>query len=366
MTLESGHLIVSEVGRGESGSVFKAVEKSTGLVCTVKLVRVFKPQHSVPDSFYREWKSLSAVDHANVVQLRNIVDCQAGASRTVCLVFEYCEYHLGALIAAHGSEGLPLRQARCYMRQVLLGLSAIHGSGFAHRDIKLPNIFVTSGNVVKIGDFGLARDLRRNRFRPLMATVITPCYRSLEVLLKDGNCSFPVDIWSLACVFYEMATGQTLFLPSTASDIDQLLSIFQICGTPNPDEWIGLEDLPGFALIRDGPQMPCTLGQRLDDALPREFMGLKSLLEAMLVLDPAQRVTAKVALDHPFFGECDSFELEPRFLPRMMFPELHGTTPQCTRVALGGRRNCPLPLSKPERIRPPAISFVQGLCVSHA
>jgi serine/threonine protein kinase len=186
------------------------------------------------------------------------------------------------------------------------------------------------------------------------------------VLLKDRNYGFPVDIWSLACVFYEMATGQTLFLPSTASDIDQLLSIFRICGTPDPADSDGLEDLPGFPLISDGPHMPCELAQRLDETLPREFLGLKSLLEAMLVLDPAQRVTADDAICHPFFGECDTFELEPRFLPRMTFPELHGTAPQCTRLAPGRRRNCPRPLSKPERLRPPPISYAQGLRVSNA
>jgi serine/threonine protein kinase len=98
-----------------------------------------------------------------------------------------------------------------------------------------------------------------------------------------------------------MATGQTLFLPSSASDIDHMLSIFRICGTPNSGDWDGLEGLPRFALIRDGPQMPCELGQKLDETLPSEFLGLKSLLEGMLVLDPAQRVTADEALDHPFF-----------------------------------------------------------------
>ena len=74
---------------------------------------------------------------------------------------------------------------------------------------------------------------------------------------RDRNYGFPVDMWSLACVFCEMATGQTLFLPSTASDIDQLLSIIGICGTSNPGDWHGLEDLPGFALIRGAPLIPC-------------------------------------------------------------------------------------------------------------
>jgi hypothetical protein len=74
-------------------------------------------------------------------------------------------------------------------------------------------------------------------------------------------------------------------------------------------------------------------------------------------------VTADEALDHPFFRECDPHEFDARFLPRMTFPELHGTAPQCTRVAFGGRRNYPVLLSRPERLRPPPIAVALRLRV---
>jgi serine/threonine protein kinase len=272
-------------------------------------------------SFYREWHSLQSLNHENVVRLRDIECSVSGA--TVYLVMDYCDFDLHALIS---SRGLPLAQARVIMRQLLEGLAYIHAAGFAHRDIKPPNIFVTADNVVKIGDFGLTRDLANCRGRRLSNSVITPSYRSPEILLGDDRYGCGVDVWSLACVFFEIATGETLFLPSTALDMDQLKCIFEKCGTPTPESWPGVEGLPGYPFIAGLRAMPSRLGEVLEKHLPPEFLGLKNLLEGMLVLDPAQRWTVEMALAHPFFANWE----RPEDLPKIRMKESHGTAPTRT------------------------------------
>jgi serine/threonine protein kinase len=345
------YLIIQRIGSGQYGSVFKALDTATGGVVALKHVKVFDPSVGLPVSFYRESRSLSSFHHDNIVGFRGVV--QSANDADVFLVLDYCEYDLGALIKSRALMGLPFAQARCFMRQLLLGLSVMHSAGFAHRDIK-PNIFVTPANVVKLGDFGLARHLKTNRSQPLTNSVITPSYRSPEVLLKDGHYGFPVDIWSLACVFYEMATGRSLFLPSTATDVDQLISIFRICGTPGPSDWPGIEGLPGYPWLRAMQPQLSVLGATLSASLPPGFLCLKSLLEAMLVLDPVRRITAEAALAHPFFTECSEADLDPRSLPRIGLAECHGNGPVPARPAKL-RRRCAIDPLGPARLRPPPV-----------
>jgi serine/threonine protein kinase len=310
--------LISELGRGQYSTVYKAFDLQDRVFVALKRVNYFDRSVGLPLSFYRELKSLQDLRHPNIINLRDIV--RSPDQSTLYMVLDYCDFDLHAVISSRGGSGLPLNQARVIMRQLLIGLSVMHSVGFAHRDIKPANIFVTSENVAKLGDFGLTRKVKKCHNRPLTKTVITPSYRSPEVLLCDDRYGCPVDIWSLACVFFEIATGQMLFLPPTASDIDQLQCIFEKCGTPTSENWPDVEKLPGFAFIADWNRMPSRLSQCLDERLPPEFLGLKNLLEGMLALDPIKRWTAEQILADSFFENEEAIEN----LPRIRIPESHG------------------------------------------
>lgn len=121
--------------------------------------------------------------------------------------------------------------------------------------------------------------------------LVTLWYRAPEILLGQKEYSTPVDMWSVGCIFYEMAHRKPLF--SGDSEIDQIFKIFQMYGTPNEKTWPGCTKLPDFKLTFPqfkgrGIQSYCNL---LDEA------GI-DLLQKMVVYDPCKRISAKAAMNH--------------------------------------------------------------------
>lgn len=121
-------------------------------------------------------------------------------------------------------------------------------------------------------------------------------YRAPEILLGGKQYSTGVDMWSAGCIFAEMVTKKPLF-PGD-SEIDEIFKIFKILGTPKESEWPGVESLPDYK-----PTFPNWI--RADDAAivdtPDE--DLHDLLDALLIYDPASRMSAKQAVIHPYFQD---------------------------------------------------------------
>lgn len=311
-TINSQFFVVSQIGRGGYGSVFKAVDLRNGDIVALKKVFTFDQHVGLPPSYYREVNCLKEMDgNENIVKLKQIIHSKE--EHCLYLALEYCEYDLCGLI--HNYR-LTLEQIQSYMKQILLSVQAMHIKDYVHRDLKPSNIFITRENIVKVGDFGLSRKLDKSR--PLTSNVITPSYRPPEVLLGDSHYGTAVDIWSLGCVFYEMITNKVLFRPSASTDISQLMSIFCICGTPTQENWPGFENLPNASLIGQTKTIQSTLRELLERDISPEMYCIIDLLESMLQLDPSKRVNIEQVMSHPFFE--GNFEL-----PELSYPETHAT-----------------------------------------
>lgn len=337
--------VISKIGCGGYGNVYKAHDTRDGAIVALKRVRCFSLEMGVPNSFYRENSCLrdpALQECENIVKLK---ECYTDdVHKCPVMVMEYCEFDLSGLI----HHGLTCDQFRFYAVQVMRAIEKLHSNNYVHRDIKPANIFVTKDNIVKLGDFGLARKLTRDA-RPLTQEVVTPSYRSPELLLGDRNYGKGVDMWSLACVFYEMITGKRLFVPSTSGALSQLTSIFKVCGTPTTEAWPNIQNLPDWGIISQmAKSYPPILSELLDDTLPCEFYGIKDLLLSMLEMNPENRITIDDALNHPFFIDiCES-------LPTIILPETH-TSDVSYSIAVQAAKPRSNNLLRLRRALPPAI-----------
>jgi serine/threonine protein kinase len=179
---------------------------------------------------------------------------------------------------------------------MLDGILFCHTHRIIHRDLKPQNLLVSKdGLMIKLADFGLARAFQVP-LHTYTHEVVTLWYRAPEILLGDKHYSPAVDIWSVGCIFAEMATKQPLF-PGD-SEIDELYKIFRLLGTPNEHTWPSVTSLPDYA-----PVFPQWAAQPLSSVVtPLDREGI-DMLSKMLVYEPTRRLTAKAALQHTYFDE---------------------------------------------------------------
>ena len=337
-------IVISEVGRGGYGVVYKAIDTMSGDIVALKQVNSFNVHVGLPLSFYRENASLTEMkDNPNIVNLRETVRSEDGEH--LYMVLDYCEYDLSGLLHSYTLNG---RQIQSYMKQILLAVKSLHDKGFVHRDLKPSNIFLTKNNVIKVGDFGLTRKIDKKR--TLTPKVMTRSYRPPEVILGDSHYNSSVDIWSLGCVFFEMLTGKALFKPTTSSDFSLLDSIFAICGSPNDENWPGFNKLPNAGLVQISKPNTnkSTLREFLQENIPIHYQILIELLEKMLKIDPNQRITVDQALEHPFFES--NFVLRP-----LKYPEVHGSVSSKEKIPIKKNILDLKKLIRSQRVMPPPI-----------
>merc|ERR1712224_186629 len=149
---------------------------------------------------------------------------------------------------------------------------------------------------IKLADFGLARAIGVP-VRAYTQEVITLWYRAPELLMGACHYGTSIDIWSIGCIFAEMVIGTPLF-PGD-SEIDELHKIFNVMGTPNEKSWPGITHLPDYSV-----NFPKWRPKRLRNHLDNLDLEGVDLLDRMLVFSPIVRLTAKDALQHPFFRDA--------------------------------------------------------------
>ena len=157
-----------------------------------------------------------------------------------------------------------------------------------------------------MGDFGLARAFGIP-FNTFSNEVVTLWYRAPDVLLGSRAYTTSIDIWSAGCIFAEMCTGKPLF-PGTANE-DQLIKIFRLMGTPNERTWPGISQYTNY---KNNWQIFVPQDLRL--IVPNlDSMGL-NLLQSLLQMRPESRITARQALQHPWFHEITMPNAVPQHL----------------------------------------------------
>jgi serine/threonine protein kinase len=227
--------ILTEVGRGGMGIVYKARDSETGAVVALKVLRPeIAADAAVIERFKAELLLARKVTHKNV-----------------CRIYELLRFGDAAVISMEYIEGESLRQFLTrysaasirkgveWARQICHALSEAHGQGIVHRDLKPENIVIDGQGNVKVMDFGIARSIETPKTTTGMM-IGTPAYMAPEQAEGKPTDSRS-DIYSLGLVLYEMFTGQCAFRADTPVG----LAIKQIHETPPTPRTVE-PYLPGF------------------------------------------------------------------------------------------------------------------------
>jgi cyclin-dependent kinase len=286
------------LGQGAYGKVYKGQDLRTGQLVALKRALTTSEEEGIPPTTLREISILKSVSECEfIVKLLDVVISKTRSGKPVLyIVFQYLDCDLKAfMVNTKGKgKGLGAEQSKSFCFQLLLGLKHCHTRGIMHRDLKPQNLLIEKGKKLKIADFGLSRNFNVPVGK-YTHEVVTLWYRAPEILLGAKCYSTPIDIWSVGCILTEMLVGKPVFCGE--SEIEQLLTIFKILGTPDNKTW------PGVQNLRDWHDFPKWFQNKLEENFDQiQSDGIK-LIKSLLRLDPSKRVSVFSAIENPFFDD---------------------------------------------------------------
>jgi len=191
---------IKVLGWGSFGEAHLAQCISDGSLCVIKEVDLSCMTEEEKEATKKEAKLLEQFNHPNIVRFRESYTNELGK---LCIVMDYADGgDLGKKIKEQKGRYFSEDVILDWFTQLCLALDHVHKNHVLHRDIKSQNVFLTSKNMVKLGDFGLAKILAGTKdYARTMAG--TPYYLSPEIV--NGNpYGFKADIWSLGVLLYEL------------------------------------------------------------------------------------------------------------------------------------------------------------------
>ena len=267
------------LGQGSYGSVMSAINKDTGIEVAIKKSKQQDELDGVSYPFLREISIMTLLTDYTTVMTDVMLE---GNSEYIVMELEPFNLH---------DKAIEPEYLHRTVIQLCEALYEIHSKGIIHRDIKPANILIDNDYNIKLADFGLSRVISQppRQYTPLVVSLF---YRPPEVLLMvEEPYNFSVDIWSMACVFYSMITGEVLF--NGFNEIEMMIVILEVMGTDRA-EVFGDNIQPYL----NRPSKLTLHGDRtVFDGIDPD---LSDLIQWMLKYDPKQRPDALNLLSHRY------------------------------------------------------------------
>ncbi|CDH49786.1 related to ser thr protein kinase [Lichtheimia corymbifera JMRC:FSU:9682] len=246
------------IGKGQFGSVYKALDLTTGEIVAVKRLQVGE-DGMLDEEIMKEVALLRTLSHTNVISYLGFVR----SKNHINIVLEYAEN--GSLMSTLKAFGaFPEKLVASFCVKILNGLEYLHENSVVHCDLKAANILTTKTGDVKLTDFGVSLNMKIKENTEDGAISGTPNWMAPEVIELKGATP-KSDIWSLGCTIVELATGKPPY-----ANLIAMSAMFRI-----------VED--------DCPPIPENLSDDLQDFLRNCFQK-----------DPDQRPSAAHLKPHPW------------------------------------------------------------------
>jgi serine/threonine protein kinase/Tfp pilus assembly protein PilF len=257
---------------GSSGMavVYKALDKKLDRPVALKfLIHQTKVDDKEKERFFQEAKTASSLDHPNICTIYEINQTPQGR------VFIAMAFYDGETLKDKIERGpLSLKESLHITRQTCLGLEKAHAKGIVHRDIKPANIIVTTDQVVKILDFGVAKFQREARMTSPGTVIGTPGYMAPEQA-SGKNVDHRADIWATGVLLFEMFTAHLPF------EGESEMAVM-------------------YAIVNEKPLS-------IEDFRPLDSTRLQKIIDRVLEKDPNHRYQKM----EEFIADLDSFDKKP-------------------------------------------------------
>lgn len=246
--------LLDPLGSGAAGAAYRGKHRETGEQVAIKLMHErLAGEPDIQNRFVREVSVLEKLDHPNVVKYK---DCGLDDGR-IFLAMEWVEFgSLGEVLERRGT--LPWREAVEVAIQICDGLEHAHERDIIHRDLKPANLFLSADGLVKIGDFGLARDGAMHRLTLSGNTVGTCRYMAPEQVRGEEKLTGATDLYSLGCLLFRMLTGRVPYDGATIMEIFEhhLYTDIPNLNVPRGDRPEELDHLVALLLIKNPAGRP--------------------------------------------------------------------------------------------------------------
>ncbi|WP_437224809.1 serine/threonine protein kinase [Planctomicrobium sp. SH661] len=208
-------LLEKELGVGGMGIVYAAVYEKNGTKCAVKVLAPdMSGNEAVNQRFIRETEILKKLQHPNIIRYFG-----AGSNRTQ-------RFYAMEIIDGGALDQVIRREGRLswettvdYGLQIARALEHAHNAGIVHRDLKPANLLLTKEGVLKLTDFGIARDTEATALTQAGKTLGTMNYMAPEQISGKYPVNRRTDLYALGCVLFELLTGRVPFQSETQAEL---------------------------------------------------------------------------------------------------------------------------------------------------
>ena len=215
--------IIKKLGEGGFGKVIQVLNKSDNKYYAIKQIPIKEEKEEKIEEILNEAKILSKFNCNNIVKY---YDCYKD-NNNIYILIEYCkEGNLKSFIKKYIDNNTLIEEKIIsnIIKQICIGIKEIHNKKIVHRDLKPENIFINDNMNIKIGDFGISKQLNSYQTHALTKNkTMSEYYVSPEISIK-GIYNEKADIYSLGCIIYELFTLNIYYNDLIMKDIKKINS----------------------------------------------------------------------------------------------------------------------------------------------